>query len=305
MLHYTYLTILQDDIPFRSALQKVDTVFATLIVRDTPCKTNKIAWVWQKSLLDRYRQSLQLWNSRKLFSRRTCYHHNTTIKTKSEVAEKLSICKFGSVHFCYIIHPKKLRNLQVGDFYGTYRIWSGLWSLSINRFTYNAAFDLDYRAYNLIWSTYTVGSNCWKREREDPWCWFCSRVSRCWKIRAPGRTVKASNFGPHWNFGPFLSEGLAITKTRHTHKGWERKLLQKTFDLQTLFNSCFVQNSSKEATDLARIRPKFPWGAQLDAFAVYSPDHLLLDRSPNIGPPISRWELDKFINCWNKSFRTS
>ncbi len=28
-----------------------------------------------------------------------------------------------------------------------------------------------------------------------------------------------------------------------------------------------------------------------------TPDHLLLDRSPNIGPLISRWELDKFRNC--------
>ncbi len=35
------------------------------------------------------------------------------------------------------------------------------------------------------------------------------------------------------------------------------------------------------------------------------PDQLLLDRSLNIGPLISRWELDKFKNCWNKSFRTS
>jgi hypothetical protein len=34
-------------------------------------------------------------------------------------------------------------------------------------------------------------------------------------------------------------------------------------------------------------------------------DHPLLDRSPNIGPLISRWELDKFKNCWNKSFITS
>ncbi len=34
-------------------------------------------------------------------------------------------------------------------------------------------------------------------------------------------------------------------------------------------------------------------------------DHLLLDRSPNIRPHISRWELDKFKNCWNKSFRSS
>jgi hypothetical protein len=35
------------------------------------------------------------------------------------------------------------------------------------------------------------------------------------------------------------------------------------------------------------------------------PDHLLLDRSRNIGPLIFRWNLDKFKNCWNKSFRTS
>jgi hypothetical protein len=34
------------------------------------------------------------------------------------------------------------------------------------------------------------------------------------------------------------------------------------------------------------------------------PDHLLLDSAPNIGPLISRWELDIFKNCWNKSFRT-
>jgi hypothetical protein len=36
-----------------------------------------------------------------------------------------------------------------------------------------------------------------------------------------------------------------------------------------------------------------------------TPDHLLLDGAPNIGPLISRWELDKFKNCLNKSFRTS
>ncbi len=36
-----------------------------------------------------------------------------------------------------------------------------------------------------------------------------------------------------------------------------------------------------------------------------TPDHLLLDRSPNIGPLISCWKLDKFKNCWNKSFKTS
>jgi hypothetical protein len=38
---------------------------------------------------------------------------------------------------------------------------------------------------------------------------------------------------------------------------------------------------------------------------VRAPDNLLLDRCPNIGPLISRWERDKFKNCWNKSFTTS
>ncbi len=33
-------------------------------------------------------------------------------------------------------------------------------------------------------------------------------------------------------------------------------------------------------------------------------NHRLLDSALKIGPLISCWELDKFINCWNKSFRT-
>jgi hypothetical protein len=33
-------------------------------------------------------------------------------------------------------------------------------------------------------------------------------------------------------------------------------------------------------------------------------DYLLLDSAPNIGPLISRWELDEFKNSWNNSFRT-
>ncbi len=35
------------------------------------------------------------------------------------------------------------------------------------------------------------------------------------------------------------------------------------------------------------------------------PGHLLLDSVPNTGPLISCWELDKFRNCWTKTFRTS
>jgi hypothetical protein len=33
------------------------------------------------------------------------------------------------------------------------------------------------------------------------------------------------------------------------------------------------------------------------------PDHLLLDSAPNLGPLISRWEINKFENCWYKSVK--
>jgi hypothetical protein len=34
-----------------------------------------------------------------------------------------------------------------------------------------------------------------------------------------------------------------------------------------------------------------------------TPDNLLLDSVPNLGPLISRWEINKFDNCWYKSVR--
>jgi hypothetical protein len=33
------------------------------------------------------------------------------------------------------------------------------------------------------------------------------------------------------------------------------------------------------------------------------PDHLFLDRAPNLGSLISRWEINNFENCWHKSVR--
>ncbi len=33
------------------------------------------------------------------------------------------------------------------------------------------------------------------------------------------------------------------------------------------------------------------------------PDHLLLDSAPNLGPLISRWNINKLENCWFKSVR--
>ncbi len=48
------------------------------------------------------------------------------------------------------------------------------------------------------------------------------------------------------------------------------------------------------------------WINQMVAFLrPLPPDHLLLDKSPKIGPLVSCPELDELKNCWNKSFRTS
>jgi hypothetical protein len=61
------------------------------------------------------------------------------------------------------------------------------------------------------------------------------------------------------------------------------------------FSKKVISSENSEPTGYLRI----------DICSVLPPDHLLLDRSPNIGPLISRWELDKFKNFRNNSFRTS
>ncbi len=45
----------------------------------------------------------------------------------------------------------------------------------------------------------------------------------------------------------------------------------------------------------------FDWISEYSSFA--TPDNLLLDSVPNLGPLISRWEINEFENCWYKSVR--
>jgi hypothetical protein len=70
-------------------------------------------------------------------------------------------------------------------------------------------------------------------------------------------TVKAFNFGPHGNFGPF-QKGVLSLKRVLQKKNEENKSCRKTLDLQIRFCSFFVHDSSKKATELARESPKFP-----------------------------------------------
>ncbi len=42
---------------------------------------------------------------------------------------------------------------------------------------------------------------------------------------------------------------------------------------------------------------------EIQASIPVQPDHLLLDSAPNLGPLISRWQINKFENCLYKSVR--
>ncbi len=52
-------------------------------------------------------------------------------------------------------------------------------------------------------------------------------------------TVKASNFGPHGNFGPYVQKGFLSSK-RFLRKIQGNESCRKTSDFQTLFCSFFV-----------------------------------------------------------------
>jgi hypothetical protein len=58
--------------------------------------------------------TLDLMKTLDLFFRKACYHQNASYKKikRIKVVEKLWINKFGCVDFWYMIHLKKLRNLQ-------------------------------------------------------------------------------------------------------------------------------------------------------------------------------------------------
>jgi hypothetical protein len=55
---------------------------------------------------------------------------------------------------------------------------------------------------------------------------------------------------------------------RVLQKNEENESCRKTLDLQIRFCSFFVDDSSTEATELARKSPKFPCGPKVEAFTV-------------------------------------
>ncbi len=68
---------------------------------------------------------------------------------------------------------------------------------------------------------------------------------------------------------------------------------------------CSFSNKKKKKKKKNKKKKKKKRDQRWMKHTIVPPDHLLLDRSSNIGPLISCWELHKFKNSWNKSFRTS
>ncbi len=116
-------------------------------------------------------------------------------------------------------------------------------------------------------------------------------------------TVKATNFGPHGNFGPLFQKGLLLLK-RILQKNEENKSCRNSLDVQIRFCSFLVHDSSKEATELAREGPKFPWGPKLEALTVASNScnvymmtmrHLSYSRFP----PAMNFMMKKGVYLWS------
>jgi hypothetical protein len=77
--------------------------------------------------------------------------------------------------------------------------------------------------------------------------------------------VKASNFGPHVNFGLF-SEGHDITKTRTYRKMTGIKVVDKRLIYKIGSSHFWHINSPKEAADLTRNGPKFSMRFKIRGF---------------------------------------
>ncbi len=100
-------------------------------------------------------------------------------------------------------------------------------------------------------------------------------------------TAKASNFGPHGNFGPLFQKSLVSLK-RVLQKNERNKSYRKDSDLQIRFCSFLVHDSPKEATELAKKGPK------LEAFTVQYVPYLLECQGSRVH--IGHWK----TIIWNK-----
>ncbi len=113
------------------------------------------------------------------------------------------------------------------------------------------------------------------------YCWKASQGLKLWRnSRTPENdhlhvyslwvtvnTVRASNFGPHGNFGPFLGGSVASLDESWTKNEQNRMCRSKVF-LQLLFSSFFCRMRFNDSKPFSKRGPKFPWGPKLGALTV-------------------------------------
>ncbi len=84
--------------------------------------------------------------------------------------------------------------------------------------------------------------------------------------------------GLYWDLHGLIFETTSSKRILRKNEG-NNKSCRKTANFQTWSCLCFVQNSSKDAMDLARICPKFQWGAKLrDSYGTFCKVWVVFDQ---------------------------
>ncbi len=101
-------------------------------------------------------------------------------------------------------------------------------------------------------------------------------------------TVKASNFGPHWNFGPLFQKGLLSLKCI-LQKNEDNKSCRKSVDLRIWLCSFLVHNSSKEAIELAKKKSKVSMRSKVRALYGTCVSSIRQHIVPSSSLPLFHW----------------
>ncbi len=80
-------------------------------------------------------------------------------------------------------------------------------------------------------------------------------------------TVRASNFGPHGNFGPFLASSVASLDESCT-KNEQNQIFRSKVFLELLFSSFFCRMRFNDSKPFYKRGPTFPLGPKLRALKV-------------------------------------
>ncbi len=146
-----------------------------------------------------------------------------------------------------------------------------------------------------------TGTRTWARRNASGWstrrtgCWRrCSTTwSASWSCWAWSRRRSGGKFG--------------VCSANLTSASFTRKRFSCSSSKSTnwwAFYSCKLQEWPRGFENCAYAHAVISkWYLDQPLSCHTTPDHLFLDSAPNLGPLISRWEINKFENCWYISVR--